>query len=158
MSEEITEDTRKKLRKKIATLLIKKGNVKNSIHTEDSDKILKSKNKKVEPKLKKTKINKHISNKSNYTSHQSKELSSKKTASCSQWQAQPSAEKSHCPSHKSKKKLRPSFLHPPGKRNRSSDRAHRPPDARCGSQGPPFGAPTASAQARVPGPPSSDSA
>ena len=37
---------KKKLRKKIATLLIKKGNVKNSIHTEDSGKVLKSKNKK----------------------------------------------------------------------------------------------------------------
>ena len=37
---------KKKLRKKIATLLIKRGNVKNSIHTKDSGKILKSKNKK----------------------------------------------------------------------------------------------------------------
>jgi len=36
---------KKKLRKKIATLLIRKGNVKNSIHTEDSSKVLKSKNK-----------------------------------------------------------------------------------------------------------------
>jgi len=37
---------KKKLRKKIATLLIRKGNVKNSIHTEDSSKVLKSKNRK----------------------------------------------------------------------------------------------------------------
>jgi adenylosuccinate lyase len=37
---------KKKLRKKIATLLIRKENVKNSIHTEDSSKVLKSKNKK----------------------------------------------------------------------------------------------------------------
>ena len=106
---------------------------------------------KVKPKLKKTEINKHISDKPKYTSHQSKELSSKKTASCSQWPAQPSAGKSHCPGRKSQKKLRPSFLHPPGKRNRSSDTAHRPPDARCGSQGPPSGAQAASAPAEAPG-------
>jgi hypothetical protein len=42
----ITENTREKLREKIATLLIGKGNVKNSIHTEHSSKVLKSKNKK----------------------------------------------------------------------------------------------------------------
>jgi hypothetical protein len=149
---------KKKLRKKIATLLIKKENVKNSIHTEDSGKILKSKNKKVKPKLKKTEINKHISNKSNYTSHQSKELSNKKTTSCSQWPTQPSAGKSHCPGRKSKKKWRPSFPHPPGKHNRSSDAAHRPPDTRCESQGPPSGAQAASAPAEAPGPPGSYSA
>ncbi len=108
--------------------------------------------------MKKTEINKQISDKSNYTSHQSKKLSSKKTAGCSQWPTQPSAGKSHCPGHKSQKKLRPSFLHPPGKRNRSSNTAHRPPDARCGSQGPPFGAPAASTRAKAPGPPSSYSA
>ncbi len=112
---------------------------------------MKSKKKKVKPKLKKTIINKHISDKSNYTSHQSKELSSKKTAGCSQWPTQPSAGKSHCPGRKSQRKLRPSFPHPPEKRNRSSDTAHRPPDARCGSQGPPSGAQAASAPAEAPG-------
>ncbi len=61
-------------------------------------------------------------------------------------------------SHKSQRKLRPSFPHLPGKRNRSSNTAHRPPDARCGSRGPPFGAQAEFAQAEVPGPPSSDSA
>ena len=113
---------------------------------------------KFKPKLKKTEINKHISNKSNYTSHQSKELSSKKTTSCSQWPTQPSAGKSHCPGRKSKKKLRPSFPHPPGKHNRSSDAAHRPPDTRCESQGPPSGAQAASAPAEAPGLPSPYSA
>jgi hypothetical protein len=118
---------------------------------------LKSKNKRSNQN-KKTEINKHISNKSIYTSYQSKELSNKKTASCSQWQAQPSAEKSHCPSHKSKKKLCPSFLHPPGKRNRSSDATHRPPDTRYESQDPPSGAQAASTPAKAPGPPNSYSA
>ncbi len=61
----------------------------------------------------KRKNNKHISDKPRHTSLHSKEPSNKKTAGCSQWPAQPSAERSHCPGRKSQKKLRPSCPRPP---------------------------------------------
>ena len=62
----------------------------------------------------KRKTNKHISDKPKHTSLHSKEPSNyKKTAGCSQWPAQPSAGRSHCPGRRSQRKLRPSCPHPP---------------------------------------------
>ncbi len=102
--------------------------------------------------------NKHISDRPRHTSLQSRKLSNKKTAGCSQWPAQPSAGRSHCPGRRSQKRSRPSCTRPPAWRGRSSSSSHRTPAAQCDSQCPAFSARAASARAKAPDLPSSYSA
>ena len=108
-------------------------------------------------KQKTRRINKSQINSNTHHSTQ-KRPSNKKTAGCSQWPAQLSAERSHCPGRKSQRKLRPSCPHPPAWRNCPSNSAHRTPAPRCESRCPAFDAPAVSARAKAPGPPSSYSA
>ena len=149
---------KKKLRGKAVTLL-KKENVNTTSTRKTHTKFWNFKTESQTNPEQKRKTNKHISDKPKHTSLHSKEPSNyKKTAGCSQWPAQPSAERSHCPDHKSQRKLRLSCLHPPASRDCPSSSAHRTPAPRCESRCPAFGAPAASARAKAPGLPSSYSA
>jgi hypothetical protein len=113
ISKKITRNTRKKLRKKAITLL-KKENVNTTSTRRTHTKFWNFKTESQTNLEKKWKTNKHISDKPKHTSLHSKEPSNyKKTAGCSQWPAQPSAGRSHCPGRRSQRKLRPSCPHPP---------------------------------------------